>query len=183
MSAWTVSKAHIDLLINAALRRRPGGADYGFSWWNGQERINLEEIGHSAAGQMLWDENFTSVNSRYQEENGAPAYNFKQSFQPTDPVVVLKQISCFEYQSCEHDGWEKSEAKAFCDALRSKQINRLPGYDDAPWGVDDKPGEETMVVILSDLVTTRIWDTSDPAVKEVKPDDDENNDTEPLFDF
>jgi hypothetical protein len=139
-------------------------------------------MGNSAAGQMLWDENFRSVNYRYTEEKSAPAYSFKRNLQPIDPIVVLKQISCYEYQSCEHSDWESSEAKAFCSALQGKMISWLPGYDDAPWGVhDDKPkdkGDETIVVVLSDLVTTKVWNKS-----EITPDDDENNDTEPLFDF
>jgi hypothetical protein len=28
-----------------------------------------------------------------------------------DPVQVLKSCDCYEYQSCEHDGWEDSEAR------------------------------------------------------------------------
>lgn len=51
------------------------------------------------------------------------------------PVEILKAISCLEYQSCEHPGWDESEAKAFCDALREQMINALPGYDDAAWGI------------------------------------------------
>jgi hypothetical protein len=49
----------------------------------------------------------------------------------------LKAISCYEYQSCEHPGWRKSEAHAFCEALRDMAIGCLPGYDDAPWEIND----------------------------------------------
>jgi hypothetical protein len=51
------------------------------------------------------------------------------------PVDVLKLISCFEYQSCEHAEWEESEAFAFCKSLQSKMIGLLPGYDQAKWSL------------------------------------------------
>jgi hypothetical protein len=56
---------------------------------------------------------------------------------PTDDVVVLiKAIHCYEYQSCEHDEWEKSKAADYCTALESMLVHELPGYDAAPWGID-----------------------------------------------
>jgi hypothetical protein len=33
-------------------------------------------------------------------------------------------------------GWEASEAKAFCDALRCALISALPGYDAAERSID-----------------------------------------------
>lgn len=53
-----------------------------------------------------------------------------------DPVVTLKSIACYSYQSCEHDGWETSRAKELCDRLRDGAISALPGYEQAPWGID-----------------------------------------------
>lgn len=51
-------------------------------------------------------------------------------------VEALKAIDGYEYQACEHDGWEASEAKAFCEALRRALIGALPGYDAADtWGI------------------------------------------------
>ena len=48
-----------------------------------------------------------------------------------------KAIDCYEYQSCEHAGWPRSEARALCAALRHRLIGELPGYDAAPWGIED----------------------------------------------
>ena len=33
----------------------------------------------------------------------------------------------------EHPGWERSQAKSFCDALQQRLITTLPGYTDGPW--------------------------------------------------
>lgn len=65
----------------------------------------------------------------------AEPYAYKRYGNALKPVVVLKAIDCYEYQSCEHDEWAESEAHAFCHALRKRMIHSLPGYEDAPWGL------------------------------------------------
>ena len=118
MSAFLVSKAHIDTLVSASLAYgmiTPGEAD--------------------RAGGMLWDENSTSVNFRYDEDRALPHYTFKRTPVPA-PVVVLKSIACLDYQSCEHKGWTKSEAKKFLAKLQAHAIASLDGYDNGPWGID-----------------------------------------------
>ena len=118
MSAFLVSKAHIDTLVSASLAYgmiTPGEAD--------------------KAGSMLWTENSKSVNFRYSEHHPAKLYRFERTPVPA-PVVVLKSIACLGYQSCEHKGWTKSEARKFLSTLQSHAIASLDGYDDAPWGID-----------------------------------------------
>jgi hypothetical protein len=39
------------------------------------------------------------------------------------------------YQSCEHPGWEESEARKFCQQLTEGAIARLPGYEAAAWEI------------------------------------------------
>ena len=123
MSAWIVSKAHIDALITSALK---------VDRFN--SLVNYETA--DKIGAMLWKENHKSVNYRYNEAKEAPAYRFTRRAQPLSAVEALKAIDCLEYQSCEHKGWEKSEAKRFLDKLRGLLIHALPGYDAAPWGID-----------------------------------------------
>jgi hypothetical protein len=48
---------------------------------------------------------------------------------------LLNALHAYTYQSCEHNGWETSQAKAFCDALRDRLISTLPGYNDGPWTI------------------------------------------------
>jgi len=54
---------------------------------------------------------------------------------PPSPVAVLKACDGYEYQACEHPGWEASEAHAYINALRRRAIHALPGYDEAAWEV------------------------------------------------
>ena len=117
MSAWIVSKAHIDALVTAAF-------EYG-----------LPPGDASATGYMLWRENHKSVNTRYNQRTRTPAYIFQRRAVPLTPVEVIKSIHCLDYQSCEHKGWKKSEARKFLQTLESYTVGRLPGYNAAPWGI------------------------------------------------
>lgn len=132
---------------------------YKLSWyWNG-DRHELTRLTADRVGQMLLTENVRSVDYRYpggedlpgryvmatlpgfDVEVRAPEYLQPYTFTASPhrhwkPVEILKAIDCFEYQSCETDDWRETEAYAFCQALRSRMIDQLPGYDDAPWGID-----------------------------------------------
>ena len=125
MSAWIVSKKHIDLLVGAALAHGLAG-----------RRDTADEL-----GAALWEENYASVNYRYADCSGrdlqlCPSYHYDPSTPTSDPVVLLKQLDCYEYQTCEHQGWLDSRARQLCSALRSAAIHSLPGYKAAPWGID-----------------------------------------------
>ncbi len=156
MSAFEVDKTHIDVLISAALQGSHGGPLY---WYHGEipntmpgealpshenylERLNTtrREVTSDNAGMwgaLLVAENRRSVNHRYNEDEIEEPYEFTRYAGTFNAVAILKAISCYEYQSCEHPEWEASEAKSFCDALRTDQIHKLTGYDKAPWEVTD----------------------------------------------
>ena len=175
MSAFIVSKSHIDALVTAAAAVVPGHHDSGLSWWSayapdfdgiyrtyGRDAYfaamneQRRELSYSDAkrasevGSMLWATNAASVLHRYPDtiDNGdypGPvdfsaedvfAYTFRRTA-TLSPVQILKAIACYEYQSCEHDGWQDSEARSFCDALRDKMIRQLEGYDSAAWELDE----------------------------------------------
>ena len=155
MSAWIVSKKHIDYLVSAM-------AQYG----------TLDSNAHYV-GQKLWQENVTSVAHRYPDDTPAerpgPVYNrgvrpstykhvpYKKAI---EPIALLKQIGCYQYQSCEHDGWKDSWSYRAMKDLETRVLSTLPEdlqapvqarydmtgtiprayqcdqYDAAPWGID-----------------------------------------------
>lgn len=140
MSAWTVSSAHIDVLVNAA-------AEYGL----------LADKDPQTVGQTLWRENYRSVNARYGERSRTPHYTLKTTEAPLLPAAVVHAVGCYSYQACEHRGWEKSAARKLCDALRIAAESRMtpenlkpahkyggtvpyyqttPLYDALPWGFE-----------------------------------------------
>jgi hypothetical protein len=124
MSAWIVAKAHVDALVTAALV-------YAQSVGRTMMPEDCDKL-----GATLWAENHKSVGYRYSHKETMPPYRFTRRAVPLTPVELLKAVACFEYQSCEHKGWEKSEAHKACAEIRNIAINALPGYADAPWGID-----------------------------------------------
>lgn len=143
MSAWMVSKAHIDALVNSAV-------EHGIT--------TVAEVHET--GRMLWRENRRSVNYRYQERGRTPQYRFTGTEMPLHPVVILKLLHCFEYQSCERPDWEKSQAyrwvarlEATLQADERVDMTPLPDrwgdgrtepaylrsslYSAAPWGINE----------------------------------------------
>lgn len=178
MSAWVVSKRHIDILVQSAI---VGATDserdwlhvgQDFSYWHDGARHKVTYKNASEVGQMLWNENHYSVDYRYSPmgrgkyaemiegklraagwEAGdetselpavdmvPPGYCFSPTGRGTNgltPLVTLAElacgVACYEYQSCEHDGWETSAAHAFCRALKDHMLAHLPGFEAAPWG-------------------------------------------------
>lgn len=53
-------------------------------------------------------------------------------------VDMLKACDCWEYQSCEAEGWETSKGAFWCNAIRKTAIGKLPGYPEADgWTLRD----------------------------------------------
>lgn len=144
MSAYIVSKETIDVLLSAA--RQYGGRDarYLFSengrYLGSTQLQNASQSELNKVGKALWAENHKSVNDRNNEENDTTeldAYQFK-SYQIRKPGHLSNVIRCYEYQSCEHEGWQTSDAKRFCDELKKSLIKQLPGANESPWGIHDE---------------------------------------------
>jgi hypothetical protein len=128
MSAWIVSKAHIDAIVTAALKDEMVRLPH--------DTFHPQKMSTDEMGQMLWRENYKSVNHRYNERARCPSYRFNLRACPLTSVEVFKAIHCLEYQSCEHPGWKRSKARSFLRELESSLTRCLPGYAAAPWGID-----------------------------------------------
>ena len=132
MSAWVCSDETIAGILRAAA---PGSIGYAATYyWNGDTRhINtrLEEV-----GQILVDENYRSVNFRYEERGDEPhVYKHSHLSQEMTAVQIIKLCNCYRYQVCEPDDYKETEAWAIVSSLRDRAIITLPGYDAAEWGI------------------------------------------------
>ena len=87
-------------------------------------------------GEMLHAENVESVNYRYGE---ATIPNFEicewAAFHEFPHVQIIKAARCLDYQSCEHPGWEESDACKLLEAIIGHTTTDLPGYDEAEWEI------------------------------------------------
>lgn len=107
MSAYFVDKSVIDALVTAADRIHP--------------------MSHGKAttlGRVLWRENVFSLAYRYPATETQWANEFARAADYTFEInrlensAVLDAINEYDYQSCEHPGWEKSASFRFMIALR-----------------------------------------------------------------
>lgn len=148
MSAFVVSKNHITALVAVICNGPYDLADNSIRWrermtWNGIVMRYPEQQDLDALGVLLWRENIDSMNARYRNaqyrdgvsDSDAGSYVFAQPDRRPTIIEALKLISCYEYQSCEHDGWPLSRAYNICKRLRAVLIEELPGYEAAPWAI------------------------------------------------
>lgn len=127
MSAWIVSKGHIDCLVQALIV---------------EGIVPMSEA--TPAGQLLWEENYRSVNCRYSESEACPEYVFEGVEAPLDDAIVWRQLDCYDYQTCEHAAWGDpgNPARKLHDALEAvyrarhgvESSHDLP-RDGMPWGI------------------------------------------------
>lgn len=148
MSAFIVGKDHIDLLTSQIVGQSNlmfvrGGIVDGYSGpWTTLDDLDADRI-----GSILWAENLASIEARYPDtaethsnypgpndftREQVAAYRWRRT-PPVTPAEVFKAIDCYQYQSCEHKGWDTSHAKWLTDALRAPIARQVPGYDEAPW--------------------------------------------------
>lgn len=128
MSAFVVGSEHVSAMLVAA-RKVPMNMGPGYRYAGETVYFHGNE---QAIGQKLLNENYRSVNYRYDEQNEAPKFRFVVDRQWT-AVELIKLCDCYSYQTCETPDWRETEAWAIMQALREYAIHALPGMDDAPW--------------------------------------------------
>lgn len=136
MSAYMVSKAHIDALVLLAIEGPTGvrpGSWYAPYFGNPSSKVT-RETAHEV-GQLLVNTNVDSLDARYPGRHNSLRYPYVFNPNAKRLVVVeaFKAIKGYEYQACEHEAWISSEAYHLMHALYSRLAHYLPGYDDAPW--------------------------------------------------
>lgn len=148
MSAFVHGQDHLDLLVTALARYEvtaykpadPNNATLGVNKFFDGRLAGVEEL--NAAGQMLLDENIASYDHRYPGQAEAddvedPPYVHRwlpltAAALGHDPaLVVLIAAKSYQYNACEHPGWDDSDAKRLTDALTANAITKLVGYDKA----------------------------------------------------
>lgn len=130
MSAFIVSNTQINALVRYASRL---GLSYRYAGLS-RRVAGMEQ----ETAEMLLAANYDSVNYRY-KQNDLPREIIYQIDAPMlTAIKAIKLANCLDYRSCEFPEWKASEAKAFTDALVSWAVNKLDGYDAAPWTIDDE---------------------------------------------
>ena len=130
MSAFMCSDRHLCALVAFASLH---GVSY---YWKGAlQPVKGEE---QRAALILQAANARSVNYRYAHNTEAQCDDDPISYRaalPLPPLHILKLCQSFDYQACEPDDYDESEAKAITRAIIGSAIHKLPGYTDAPWSI------------------------------------------------
>lgn len=145
MSAYIVEKEHILYLVSAGLSRLISPHQGPLTWYHDDQHYGLPAGDYKRAAEvanMLWQENAKSYIARYPQHardaelSAITARDFSMTFagHSFDPAQIFKSCDCYEYQSCEHEGWKASEAHSFIQRLRKAAWSALPGYESTEWG-------------------------------------------------
>jgi hypothetical protein len=123
MSAFICGNPHITALAKFA-------ADH--------EVLGLTDV--EFIGRLLLAENAESAWYRYTHRDDTGK---RPTFRPVkwalkrrfSDAQISKAAHCLTYQSCQHPGWQGSEAKRIVDAILEIVGDRPPGYDRARWEI------------------------------------------------
>lgn len=131
MSAWIVSKTHIDAMVTAMV-----------AW----ELIPPEDA--TRIGRLLWEENVKSIHARYPDtaENDrdypgpldftscdVERYEFEGLEGRIDPLTVWCATRCWTYQTCEYDGCDQAPGWKLVEQLKAIAERKLPEFNKR-WG-------------------------------------------------
>lgn len=156
MSAFVVSPEHIKELVAYAVSKKycsyrvdPRYLSYHVSMELSdqlKECVTDRDIATVYAA-VLYSENLRSVFYRYEDcktISDLPGLVDKpEHFEVTtadiayrkvrNPVHIIKMCHCLNYQSCETENWEKTDAYQIIQSIKDAATHDLPGYEDAPW--------------------------------------------------
>lgn len=85
--------------------------------------------------EVLYLANLYSLRDRYSENPDDAGQTPEIATSDVIRLMILKQIACYEYQCCEWKEWIGSDAAELCRQAEANAIRRLPGWEDAPWGL------------------------------------------------
>lgn len=116
MSAWIVNPEHIAAIVGTATARQPDDMP--------DTALNL--------AVALSTENVRSINYRYSDREPWDAA-------PLGRTDFEKAVGCLNYQSCEHPGWESSEARKWLAGVLEASRAWPDEARIHTWGIDDNP--------------------------------------------
>lgn len=149
MSAYMVSKPHIDLLLSVAAFGPKDSRWDGGPRWGPDACLGFEQL--AEIGQAMVDENLRSILSRYPdchdnleaipgpiEQYWAVPYAHEERGIKLTPVEAIVAVRGYMYQACEHPEWPDSHVRQWCESLLLHLLSSLPGYGAAPWEWDEE---------------------------------------------
>lgn len=122
MSAYIVDDQVISAILEAVTEAGPF-----VYWWSGTWYTKTAE----QLGQILVDQNYRSVNARYNRSQKPHQYIHRKT-RRLKPIEIVSLCDCYSYQACETDDWRNTEAAQIVEKIKQLAIHDIDGYG---WGV------------------------------------------------
>lgn len=139
MSAYLVSDNHINVIVSYFAHEIQGKGLY--CKVNGEYAYLTPENAKYVAYE-LYRENVRSVDRRYNEHNSDELYNFEYLRHVKDvynPLEISGALDCLEYQSCERDDYNRSEAYRLLHNMRKHLLRQMADRkygNETTWSID-----------------------------------------------
>jgi hypothetical protein len=170
MSAWIPAKEHIDAMV-----RIIGDTDEYKAFVDGlSDEILGDWHGFTAKeiiGQAITNEVVKSVSTRYPNRGhslpGArprwwgELYKYEETTRMPTYAEALKIFDCYDYQACEHEGYEDSFVGKLVKLIRDDladaefDMRATDAYKNAPWGWTDEQVRKEKVTVCVDCGSTK----------------------------
>ena len=138
MSCFVVNDYHVSALVAYAIR----------------SDVLPDAVGPEALAHDLASANRAAYSERYQGRYDSELFPFggldRSAGAELRPVAIVKACDCLAYQASDWTGWDSSEAAAHLAAIRAiaqaaclagryypEPRHDLPGYESAPWCLDE----------------------------------------------
>lgn len=137
MSAFIMSDDEISVIVSYFVHTKATIHGEG-AWLKIGDKYDYLNYDHAAeVAKILKDENIRSVNARYNDDS-ASEFNFE--YDPTAhkrPVGnIIGALDCLEYQSCETDDWETTNAYEIIQGLRKHLLKTIAEKEGTyTWGI------------------------------------------------
>ena len=141
MSCYLCTEQHINYLVSQVenLTSRRDSASFAHDGARVYIQRGFDETPYSAQSvtlqglvEALRTENMASFSSRYPHEDDViQPFAYKRQFrnEANDFTAHLAEVAsalrCFEYQACEHPGWEESIGHSFLRGLEDMVLRKL----------------------------------------------------------
>lgn len=135
MSAFVVTDNHISAILSfASLMRYSTTILLSTGEYSFKNPIDQPKL-----AQILLNENYRSVNFRYNNKSQPHQVQFHLTLSVTAPATV-KYCECYDYQACETDNYEDTDAAKIIkhikyEALR-QALEMIPEYKNARWALN-----------------------------------------------
>lgn len=134
MSCFVVNKFDIDILMTAYADQAGAGSNL-LDWTQLGRELLLENIKSFAACYRVARRPRGSDMRNEMAHSLVMARGYTFTRRIAHRAAVAKIARFYDYQACEHPGYETSRAKAMVDLLIERYPESLPLYDKMPWGI------------------------------------------------